>query len=310
MDGVKADFGDQFLDVLDDNDAYKISNSSENVSLKRDGKLLSVERHHTITANDTFYLDLTNVRAQNYQWQLNMENMDQPGLSGFLEDNYTKTSKLLNLNGGNPIDFAVTNVAGSYAANRFKIVFTQAKVLPLTFTNVKAYQYNTGINIEWKVENESNIRQYEVEKSIDGNNYSKVNITAANNIPVSSYIWVDAGAEAGYHYYRIKSVDVNGKIGYSKVVKVFIGTARQVITVFPNPIKDGIINLQMWNQPAGTYGIKLSNNLGQTVLARKANHTGGNSTEIIAIEKSISKGIYTITITKPNGEIISDKIIY
>ena len=310
MDGIKADVGDGFLNVLDDNDAYKISNSSENVSLKRNGKLLSVERHNTITANDTFYLNLTNMRAQNYQWQLNMENMDQPGLSGFLQDNFINKSTALNLNGNNSLDFTVNNVAGSYAADRFMIIFQQAKVLSVTFTNIKAYQQNNDINVEWKVENESNIRQYDVEKSLDGNAYTKINITAAKNTPLSLYGCVDADAKAGYNYYRIKSVDISGKIGYSKVVKVFIGLTKQAITVYPNPIKGGTINLQLNNQPSGEYGIRLLNKTGQVMISKQINHAEGSNTETIQLDKYAVHGIYQLEVTKPDGSKVSMNVIY
>lgn len=310
MDGIKADISDDFSNVLDDNDAYKISNSSENVSLKRNGKLLSVERHNTINSKDTFYLTLGNMRAQNYQWQLQMENLDQPGLSGFLKDNFINNSTQLDLNGINTVDFTVNSAAGSYAADRFSIVFTQAKVLSVTFTNIKAYQQNSGINVEWNVENENNIKHYEIEKSTDGNSYSKINTTAAKNTPASFYNWLDTDAKTGYNYYRIKSVDVNGKIEYSKVVKVFVGTLKQLIAVYPNPVKDGIINLQMLNQPEGVYGIKLINNEGQVVLSKNVNHAAGNNTELIRISKGIAKGIYTLQVTTPKEGSITTKLIY
>ncbi len=310
MDGVKADVAANFLDKLDDNDAYKILNSSENVSLKRNGALLSVERHHTITANDTFYLNLSNMKVQNYQWQLKMENMDQPGLTGFLEDNFTNTRTSLNLNGNNNIDFNVINAAASYAADRFKVVFAPAKILAVSFSNIRAYQQNTNVNVEWKVENEINIRQYEIEKSIDGNSYIKAGSTVARNTPASLYTWTDVEAATGYNYYRIKSVDVNGKIEYSKVVKVFIASAMQRITVYPNPIKEGIINIQLINQAKGTYAAKLVNANGETVLARKIDHDGSSSNKVINVQNIVARGIYSLEITTPEGKSVTNKLIY
>ncbi len=309
MDGIRADIGNQFLNVLDDNDAYKISNSSENVSIKRNGKLLSVERHNTINASDTFFLNIANMKAQNYQWQLKMQNLDQPGLSGFLKDSYVNSSTALNLNGSNTIDFTVNNAAGSYASNRFMIVFSAAKVLSVTFTNVKAYQQNTDINVEWNVENESNLREYEVEKSTDGNVYKKVNTTSARNIPISQYAWADGDAQAGYNYYRIKSIDVNGKIEYSKVVKVFISPAKQSIAIYPNPVKDGVINLYLTNQPKGTYGIRLLDQIGQVIITKQVDHAEGSTTEKIQINRHAAHGIYKLEITKPDGSKVNVSVL-
>ncbi len=310
MDGVKADVAANFLDKLDDNDAYKILNSSENVSLKRNGALLSVERHHTITANDTFYLNLSNMKVQNYQWQLKMENMDQPGLTGFLEDNFTNTRTSLNLNGNNNIDFNVINAAASYAADRFKVVFAPAKILAVSFTNIRAYQQNTNVNVEWKVENEINIRQYEIEKSIDGNSYIKAGSAVPRNTPVSLYTWTDAEAATGYNYYRIKSVDVNGKIEYSKVVKVFIEKGAESISIYPNPVQYDIINLHLTNQNKGVYEIRLLNQLGQLLISKKVDHNGGSKIEKIPFGKNSAQGIYKLEVTKPGGDKVSINVLH
>lgn len=310
MDGIRADISNSFSKNLDDDDAYKISNLSENVGLKRGGKLLSVERYNSLTELDTFYLNLGNLRVQSYQWQLNMQNLNQNGLSGFLIDNYKNIRTPLDMNGSNTMDFSVENIPGSYAPDRFSVVFADAKVLPLTFTNVKAYQQANDINVEWKVSNESNIKLYEVEKSTDGNNYVKVSMSPAKNSILSLYNWVDADAVAGYNYYRIKSVDLGGKVEYSSIVKVFIASVRQSITIYPNPIKDAVINLQMEKQPAGAYGIKLMNLQGQIVLRSVIQHTAGTSTEKINLEKGIARGIYTLEVITPNDKVISNKLIY
>ena len=51
-------------------------------------------------------------------------------------------------------------------------------MLPVTFTMVKAYQQNKKINVEWSVENEMNIKQYEVEKSTNGTEFTTLAIKA------------------------------------------------------------------------------------------------------------------------------------
>ncbi len=310
MDGAKADIGANFSAVLDGNDAYKILNSSENVSFKRNGKLLSVERYRPIAENDTFYLNLSNLKVQKYQWRLSLNNLEQAGLTAFLEDKYANTSTPVSLNGSTTVNFSVESIPGSYAPGRFYLVFNEAKVLALTFTNVTAYQQNKAINVEWNVANESDIKLYEVEKSMDGNQYAKVSVANAKNLPLSEYKWRDEDALAGYNYYRIKSVDISGKVEYSKVVKVFVGSAKQAITVYPNPVKDGVINVQMLNQPAGSYEIKLLNIQGQAIITRTIQHANGNNAEIIPLKKGMAKGIYTLQITTPTAEIINNKLIY
>lgn len=309
MDGIRADIGANFSNSVDDDDAYKLLNGAENVSLKRNGQVLSVERHGSIITKDTFYLNLGNLKFQNYQWQLTIDNMDQPGLTGFLEDNYMHTSTPLTLNGSTVVDFAVQNIAGSYAADRFRIVFTPPLALPLTFTSVEAYAKNKDIVVEWKAANESNLEKYDVEKSLDGIHFTTANTVPANKAALSNYNWLDEHAVEGYNYYRVKSVDVNGKSEYSKVVKVFIGTTKKTITVYPNPITDGIIHLQLENQPSGLYEVRLVDNIARVILSKQIQHDENVSSETLSVNKGVAHGIYQLEIIQPDNSIISIKII-
>jgi len=309
MDGIKADIGDNFSNYLDNDDAFKLMNSAENVSLKRSGQLLSVERHSSISDQDTFYLNTANMKVQNYQWQLGMNNINQAGLTGFLEDSYLHSSTPLNVSGNTAIDFNVENTAGSMAADRFRIVFRPLVILPVTFTTLKAWQDNKNIAVEWKVENEKNLEQYNIEKSIDGNHFTTVGKVAANNAVTSKYQWLDVNAAEGYNYYRLLSRDVNGKTAYSTIVKVLIGKARQSITIYPNPVTNGRINLQLGNQPAGVYGIRVMNKLGQVLVSKQINHEEGSSTETIQLDKSSAHGIYQLEVTKPDGNTVDINVI-
>ena len=62
-DGFLINYDDGFSNNVDDMDAIKASNTSENLSVKTANKLLVVERRHTITNQDTIFLNLTGVSA-------------------------------------------------------------------------------------------------------------------------------------------------------------------------------------------------------------------------------------------------------
>ena len=166
--------------------------------------------------------------------------------------------------------------------------------------------------MEWKVENEINIRQYEIEKSNNGTQFTNLSVTAAtgNGSHSVSYHTADAHPVEGYNYYRIKSVDQNGRTEYTNVVKVLMGNGKQEITIYPNPVIDGVISIQLNNMPAGKYAVKLLNNQGQKVLDKIIQHTEGSSTELITIDKSMPHGIYQLQIIKPDGELETNELIY
>ena len=311
-DGTLIQYNDSYSNSIDEMDARKMTNTAENLSIKVEGILLAIERRHTITRQDTIFLNLTGVRVQPYQFQLNAANFSTGDLEGFLEDNYLHTRTPVNLSGSTVVNFNVENVAGSYAPDRFRIVFAPAVVLPVTFTSVKAYRQDKNINVEWRVENEMNMKQYEVEKSTNGTQFTTLVVKAAtaNGGRSAIYVTTDVNPVEGYNYYRVKSVDINGKTAYTNVVKVLIGSIKHDITISPNPIRDGMIHLQFMNQPEGKYSIRLLNKLGQVIVSRQISHAEGSSTELIKWDYNLAHGMYQLEVTRPDGSIKDINVMY
>ena len=310
IDGVLSNYDDAYSNGVDDMDAIKSINSSENLSIKTANALLVVERRQRIVQQDTIFLNLANVKVQKYRFEFTASQLNRDGQTGFLEDNYLHTSTPLNLDGSTTIDFNIVNIPGSYAANRFRIVFTPAVVLPVSFTAVKAYAKNKDIAVEWNVENQRSLKQYDVEKSLEGTHFTKVSTITAHNTIANNYDWLDTNVAPGYNYYRIKSININGEIKYSRVVKVFIGKSKQEIKVYPNPVINNTIDLQLVGQPAGTYQVKLLNDLGELVLEKSIHHEGGNSTELIPVSQKLAKGIYELQVVKPNHDTITNEVVF
>ena len=154
------------------------------------------------------------------------------------------------------------------------------------------------------------MKLYNVEKSTDGNRFSSVSDITANNLPVNNYSWTDAYPVDGYNYYRIRSTDISGGIKYSEVLKVFAGKGKGDIRVFPNPITDNTIHLQIVNQPGGLYEVKLVNNSGQYIMTKQIQHADGTSTETIRPAQHIPKGIYQLEVTKPDGSKMNIHLMY
>ena len=208
-------------------------------------------------------------------------------------------------------DFTIVNIAGSYAADRMRIVFEPQVILPVTFTAVSALQKGKDISVEWKVDNQSNMKQYEVEKSADGNNFSKAATVQATHTSTEDYSWIDKEPLGTNNYYRVRSIDINGKTGYTSVVKVQTGgVARKGISIFPNPIVNGSVNLRLTNQPEGIYQVRVVNQLGKPVLTQQITHNEGSSFETIQLPNNIAHGVYQVEVTTPGNETKVIKVIY
>jgi Secretion system C-terminal sorting domain len=311
QDGVLQDFDDTYSDSVDEMDAQKSVNLSENLSIRTQGQLLAVESKHSMTTNDTTFLNLTTVKVQNYRFEIDASNLSANGMQGFLEDSYLGTKTPLNMSGVTDYNFAMVNIPGAYAADRFRIVFQPTHALAVTITSLTASQKGKTIAVEWKVDNQPNIKEYEIEKSADGNNFSNVATVQANSNATTSYSWTDVNPVAGYNYYRVKSVAINGKTSYTQIVKVQAdGALNRDITVFPNPIVNGTINLQLTNQPEGVYHVRVINQLGQAVLYKQVIHNEGSSSEAIQLDSNLAHGVYQVEVSSPANDVKVIKVLY
>lgn len=84
--------------------------------------------------------------------------------------------------------------------------------------------------------------------------------------------------------------------------------AIKLITVYPNPITDNNITLQLNDLSKGNYTLILSNKLGQHIYTRIIEHSGGSATKTIALIKGLATGIYQLNITG-NGIGFNQQII-
>jgi hypothetical protein len=109
-------------------------------------------------------------------------------------------------------------------------------VLPILLNSFTAQNIDNSVKLSWNASEQNNCAYYDVEKSIDGINFSKV--LTQNKLNVASYNVEDNSfKQASIIYYRLKIVDVNGSFAYSKIEKVTIKTSKE-ITILSNPVND------------------------------------------------------------------------
>jgi hypothetical protein len=113
----------------------------------------------------------------------------------------------------------------------------------------------------------------------------------------------------GNNFYRIISVDVNGRVQYSNVIKITAGLSSGLVSVYPNPVINGIINVQLTNQPKGIYTVRLFNNFGQMFHTVQLKHDNGSSTQTIQVNKNIGKGNYQLEVITPDNKKTNTKLI-
>ena len=106
--------------------------------------------------------------------------------------------------------------------------------VPLKLVSFKVNMINGKPKLQWQTENEVNVSHFEIERSSDGTNFTKIKVLNSSGKGV--YNTVDDSPLIGNNYYRLKMVDKDGsfEISNNQVVNVSLDYVSE-FSVYPNP---------------------------------------------------------------------------
>ncbi|MCO6461083.1 MAG: T9SS type A sorting domain-containing protein [Saprospiraceae bacterium] len=159
-----------------------------------------------------------------------------------------KPQEFLNIHDGVPANSTWNLTVHDWAAgdggtiNSWSIqICVEAKTpLPLELLDFSATSVKDGVYLSWRTAQEKEVAEYLVEKQAEDGSYVEMGRLSARNLSGEySYGLMDEHPSAGVNYYRLKIIDNNGKIGYSRWASVTFKNS-QSIEIFPNPAGDFI----------------------------------------------------------------------
>ena len=309
LDGAIAEFDDEFSNEIDAKDILKMPVSTENISIVRGVNKLVAERRKNIFGLDTLNIELGQLKIRSYQLEIKPQQFDQPATNAVLYDRFLSTQISVDVTQETLYSFDVNSNAGSYATNRFFIVFNNRSVLPVKFISVNAKRTLHAINIDWSVANEINIEKYQVEKSNDGIHFSPLKefvLPKANNGGIGHYDFSDKNnTSVNNVFYRIKSINKNGSIQISEVVKVVKLDDINNIYVYPNPVVNKVINIHIDNLASEKYELKLFDLQGKLITSELMQYSN-NHIIYMTLDKKINSGIYSLSLFTKNGVLLKN----
>jgi len=134
----------------------------------------------------------------------------------------------------------------------FTVTYVAAATLPITLQSFVGERKGNSNILTWVTANENNNKGFEIQRSIDGKNFTALSFinskalggNSSNNI---IYNFEDAKLlPSTTGYYRLKQVDNDGKFSLSNVVIIKAGTFNtiQIVAAYPNPVKN-ITNISL-----------------------------------------------------------------
>ncbi|HMO60804.1 MAG TPA: T9SS type A sorting domain-containing protein [Ferruginibacter sp.] len=299
-DGVLLEYNDQYSKGIDRDDALKYANINETLAILKDNYPLTAERSPMPTENDTIFLRLQRTSKRAYLLEFNPSGITDITLTAWLEDNYLKTSVPVSLTQNSSIPFLVDGNSASAAVNRFRVVFKKLVVLPDNNIAISAVQQQQQVHINWMMPDETGITKYTVEKSTDGIHFTTLTTLLATGL--EQYLAKDAMLQAGFVFYRVLYTTVSGEIKYSNVVKIKMDDAAMgKISVYPNPVQNNIVQVQLKQYPAGRYQFRLMSTDGRVLYEYSTAHQGGSAALTLKPAITLAAGNYLLEISNSNN---------
>ncbi|RYG54619.1 MAG: T9SS type A sorting domain-containing protein [Chitinophagaceae bacterium] len=292
---------------VNQHDAPKLFNGGENLALSRNGIVLAVEGREHITVTDTLFYHTTRLRPQRYILELHPINMPS-GLTGFFIDRHLNSSTPISLTDTSRLSLDISTEVNSMANNRFMVIFEMKQVEPFQFINVAAWAESNGTNsIRFKVNHESGVLNYTLEKSYNGRQFTN-EATVTSNGSNTSVVHITSDHDPrNITYYRIRANLQSGP-EYSETVKVH-RKIRPVFVAFPNPAKAGEkISITLENSTDGNYELTIKNSSSQLLHREWIAFSGKNKSHAINGWR-FAPGTYFLTLTGENGSPVSTRIV-
>jgi hypothetical protein len=166
--------------------------------------------------------------------------------------------------------------------------------LPVSLTEFKAKVVGNRAILTWSTASESNNQGFEVERSLDGNQFSKIGFVRGNgnsNI-LLSYIFPDDNFTQTA-FYRLKQVDFDGKHEYSRIVQLE-KTKTGSIKIYPNPIANNAnLNIELTSESKELIDITLLDISGRVIFQNKYDAT---SSLINIPTQDLARGLYFVKV--------------
>lgn len=177
---------------------------------------------------------------------------------------------------------------------------------PVTLLSFTGANHKDAINLQWKTSQESNISGYEILRSADGKDFSKIGWVVANNLDVEQlYAFQDAQPLSGNNFYKLGIIGMDGKTEFSKIIVLKVNAAQgfKAYTTSSNRI----LKLEVLSNTNGNIQLEVSNAVGQRVFQTSLKSNSSNQYEV-NMNKTLSVGAYSISITI-DGQKISKMIL-
>ncbi len=171
------------------------------------------------------------------------------------------------------------------------------QVLPVKLAYFNGYKQNNRVMLLWESTEEINLQEYEIEEqqNTPGSWMSKGKVSAKKLQTATAYNFtvIPAATNKDHSIYRLKMIDVDGKITFSNTIKINFKKAEANLTVTNNPVSGNMLRFVITGLPVNKMtAITVIDFSGKTVLSSSAKTLTPNSINIA----HLPSGVYRLVV--------------
>lgn len=192
----------------------------------------------------------------------------------------------------------------------WEITFNKKTTIPIELSKFEGIVHNNSNEIIWTTNTESNSDFYIVERSVDLDDWIKLDeIKAAGTSKrVLNYSLIDY-SPLNKSYYRLKMVDNDGRIKYSKTIVILSNNNGEVsLKIYPNP-NNGNFNIEYISEKQNNLKMYIVDKYGSKVFSDNSEiNINDNILNIHLNNNNLESGIYSVIINQ-DGNLTSKRLI-
>lgn len=198
------------------------------------------------------------------------------------------------------------------------IRITSAVILPLNLLDFIANKENSKVKLKWTTSYEQNFSRFDVEKSNDAvlfKTIGSVPAKATSLISKSVYDFEDKESEQQVVYYRLKMLDRDGKINFSKIVSVATGPENNNGLSLQSYAVDGdVLKLTVLSKSEAVVNVDVYDLKGKLIVTRKGEKITSGINPISIDVSTLPTAAYILNIntqkeTKGSPQAITQKFV-
>jgi len=186
--------------------------------------------------------------------------------------------------------------------------------LPVDLLTFSGYKDGSRNQLKWTTSVEQNNKGFEVQRSLDGVNYTVIDFVnslapGGSSLTQLNYMFADNNVTSDKQYYRLRQIDFGGHYKFSNIVLIK-GEKPTIFTIngiFPNPATT-VVNLLTGSPAKAKATMVISDMSGRVMMIRSLELETGSNTLPVDVS-ALSGGTYMVKMISSSGGVTSSKFV-